>query len=161
GAPNFSGVGFAVGSATSYVYSSYSNNFQVKEGFSLIRGRHNLKFGFEGTARRFIYYNGANDKGIFQFASSAAFTGACPQGNRTCDQARQSAGLTTGGFEFASFLLGAFTSDNLILSQIPYVGHQTYAGAYIRDSWRATNRLTVNLGLRYEYFSPWTVPSNT
>ena len=49
----------------------------------------------------------------------------------------------------------------MIIRQIPYVGHQQYLGFYAQDSWRVTNKLTLNYGLRYEYWSPWTVPRNT
>jgi outer membrane receptor protein involved in Fe transport len=37
--------------------------------------------------------------------------------------------------------------------QIPYVGHQQYLGFYVQDSWRATSKLTLNLGLRYDFVS--------
>jgi hypothetical protein len=42
-----------------------------------------------------------------------------------------------------------------------YWGYQSYYGAYAQDSWRATSKLTVNMGLRYEYWAPWLVPRNT
>ena len=66
-----------------------------------------------------------------------------------------------GGLEFADYLLGAYSSTLLIVRQIPYVGHQQYLGFYAQDSWRVTNKLTLNYGLRYEYWSPWAVPRNT
>src|SRR5262249_50289846 len=109
--------------------------------------------------KRFIYYNVSGDKG--QFGFGRLFTQACPLGNARCEAARAAAGLPVGGLELADFLLGAYSNTTLIIKQIPYVGHQQYLGFYGQDSWRVTNRFTVNYGLRYEYWSPWTVPRNT
>ena len=108
--------------------------------------------------KRFIYYNPSGDKG--SFTMSRFYTQACPPGNAQCEQARAAAGLPSGGLEFADYLLGAYSSTLLINRQIPYVGHQQYLGFYAQDSWRVTSKLTFNYGLRYEYWSPWTVPRN-
>jgi hypothetical protein len=158
GGTQWSVAGFDMGSATNYIFNAYSNNIQLKDDFGWVKGRHSLKFGFDGINKRFIYYNPSGDKGQFSF--SRFYTQACPPGNTKCEQARQAAGLPTGGLEFADYLLGGYSSTLLIVRQIPYVGHQTYLGFYAQDSWRATSKLTVNYGLRYEYWSPWTVPRN-
>ncbi len=159
GGPNWSVPGYDLGNATNYIYNAYSNNVQVKDDFGWVRGKHSFKFGFDGINKRFIYYDPSGDKGSFSF--SKFFTQSCPPGNNTCDAARQAAGSPVGGLEFADYLLGAYSSTLLIVRQIPYVGHQTYLGFYGQDSWRVTNKLTLNYGLRYEYWSPWTVPRNT
>jgi len=159
GGTNWSVAGFDLGSATNYIYNAYSNNIQLKDDFGWVKGRHNFKFGFDGINKRFIYYNPSGDKGSFTF--SRFYSQACPPGNTKCDSARQAQGAPSGGLEFADYLLGAYSSTLLIIKQIPYVGHQQYLGFYAQDSWRATSKLTLNYGLRYEYWSPWTVPRNT
>jgi hypothetical protein len=42
----------------------------------------------------------------------------------------------------------------------PYRGYTRYYGGYAQDSWRVSTKLTLNYGLRYEYWSPWRVPRN-
>ena len=159
GGTQWSVAGYDLGNATNYIYNAYSNNIQLKDDFGWTRGKHNLKFGFDAINKRFIYYDPSGDKGSFSFSSF--FTQACPSGNTTCNAARTAAGSPTGGLEFADYLLGSYSSTLLIVRQIPYVGHQTYLGFYAQDSWRVTNKLTLNYGLRYEYWTPWTVPRNT
>src|SRR5712692_1638023 len=159
GAVQWSVAGFNLGVGTNYIFNAYSNNIQLKDDFSWVKGRHNLKLGVDAINKRFIYYNPSGDKGQFSFGK--LFAQACPPGNTRCEQARVAAGVPQGGLEFADYLLGAYSSTLLIVRQIPYVGHQQYLGFYAQDSWRATNKLTLNYGLRYEYWSPWAVPRNT
>ena len=67
----------------------------------------------------------------------------------------------TGGHVMASFLLGApslIEQDYLLASDVGM--RSTEYGAYIADDWRATQKLTLNLGLRYELDTPFTEVDN-
>jgi hypothetical protein len=67
------------------------------------------------------------------------------------------------GFGFADFLLGYadnfnnFENHFFAQSVVPAftAGQQIYRALYLGDTWRATNRLSLNLGLRYELQGPW------
>ena len=66
------------------------------------------------------------------------------------------AGLSTtekGGNAFASYLLGTSLNGLFQLNAAAYRGHKRYYGAYVQDSWRVSQRLTLNDGLRYEYWA--------
>ncbi|MBI4468268.1 MAG: TonB-dependent receptor [Acidobacteria bacterium] len=105
--------------------------------------RHTLKFGGEGRLLRSNHLQTGN-------AILFSFTPGFTQGP---DPTR---GSSTAGAGFATFLLGVANPDSAYTS-IPAVALQhIYWGAFIQDDFKLTSKLTVNLGLRYEYESPRT-----
>jgi Carboxypeptidase regulatory-like domain len=62
----------------------------------------------------------------------------------------QTASPDASGNAFASLLLGAGTGGSTGVSVFPYNSKQYY-GMYFQDDWKITRKLTVNLGLRWEY----------
>ena len=67
------------------------------------------------------------------------------------------------GFDFADFLLGLPQQTSVQYGTNPYGYH--FRGdswdAYVQDTWRIRGDLTFNLGLRYEYFSPFSEINNS
>lgn len=62
--------------------------------------------------------------------------------------------LTLSGDPWASFLLGAFDPGSSNANKIPYQSIQIpYFGIYFQDDWKISRRVTLNLGLRYEWES--------
>jgi Carboxypeptidase regulatory-like domain/TonB dependent receptor len=124
--------------------------------FTKAKGRHTLGFGFMDVWARIDGGHYASTVLQFQTTSTA---GPNPQLE------------TTGtGNGFASFLLGVGSgTDQTGLNQFPATDKHLL-GWYLQDDWKATRKLTVNLGLRYEiqtapserhdaqeYFSPTAV----
>jgi hypothetical protein len=114
---------------------------QVLDSMSWYRGKHAFKFGIEA---RF----GANDE-IRDRGSAGSFSFS-PQ--RT--------GLgSTGGNSFASFLLGdAYSAAIQVSDKIP--SRASYWAFFLQDDWRITDRLTINVGLRYDVELPRKVLGN-
>jgi outer membrane receptor protein involved in Fe transport len=115
------------------------NTWQASDTASYTKGAHSLRFGFSAVHNGF---------GFFQLGApsgSLSFTGiysSNPSGS-------------TGGSGFADFLLGlpVSSSKSAAPSGVPYESYTEYGG-FIQDTWRATPQLTVNLGLRYDLFTP-------
>lgn len=99
---------------------------------------HTLHIG--GSARWTEGYNnqtGTSPSGTFNFSS-----GTTAQGNDTT--------ITSGtGSQYASFLLGQVVSASQLIQEGSAFRRMLYAG-YIQDDWRATPRLTINAGIRYD-----------
>jgi hypothetical protein len=64
------------------------------------------------------------------------------------------------GSSFASFLLGLPDSASRTSSTTTGINTQAYV-AYIQDDFKATNKLTLNLGLRYDLMLPYTMAQNS
>jgi Carboxypeptidase regulatory-like domain/TonB dependent receptor len=104
--------------------------------FTKIRGRHSIGFGFMDVWGRIDGGHYANTTLQFQTTSTA---GPDPQ---------QATPGTGDGF--ASFLVGVGSgTDQTGFNKFPATDKHLL-GWYIQDSWRTTNKLTLNLGLRYE-----------
>ncbi len=108
------------------------------------QGKHNWKYGGEVRLIRVNVWE-ARNAGTFNF--NAGFT----QGPNPTT-ASNSAGLG-----FASFLLGAGTTGNTLIQGWKNVAAQSfYYAGYAQDDWRITQKLTLNLGVRYDLDKPRT-----
>lgn len=101
------------------------------------RGKHSLKFG--GDWRVLDFNEGQNSSASGTFGFSRAFT----QG----PNAAQSS--ATSGYGVASFLLGD-ASGGSINAINPISTQGLYFAAYMQDDWKVTDKLTINLGLRWD-----------
>ncbi|MCC6859304.1 MAG: carboxypeptidase regulatory-like domain-containing protein, partial [Bryobacterales bacterium] len=107
-----------------------------------IRGRHSIKAGVDLQRMKMAAFLSRNSGGQFVF-------------DRTYTQGPNPAVTAiNSGNGFASFLLGVPISGSM--ETTPYMSlFQRYNSGYIQDDWRVTPRLTLNLGFRYEYTSPY------
>jgi hypothetical protein len=128
-----------------------NTQYNFSPSMSMMRGRHQFKFGAQFEIGRDNYTQTNVASGAFDFCApgQACFT-SLP-------------GVPNTGFSFADFLLGYADNfsnfENHVFAQaiVPSftAGQQIYRGFYFGDTWHAANRLTLNLGLRYELQGPW------
>ncbi len=108
------------------------------------QGKHNWKYGGEV---RLIRVNVWEARNAGQFNFNAGMTQG-PNPN---------AASSSAGFGFASFLLGTGGTGNVLIQGWKNVAAQSfYYAGYVQDDWRVTSKLTLNLGIRYDYDSPRT-----
>jgi hypothetical protein len=62
---------------------------------------------------------------------------------------------------FADFAANIPNSVNLFAGQPPHAAHLDEYGAFIQDDWRMNSRITLNLGLRYDYHPVFKVDPKT
>ena len=110
-----------------------------------VKNNHTFKFGGEAGIEGYPNSNFLMTNGVFNFS-----------GNETALPGLTSATITTGnvsgtiGLPYASFLLGAVDNYNVAVPAVSKLGkHQL--GFYAQDSWKVTRKLTLDLGLRYDY----------
>ncbi|WP_213807787.1 TonB-dependent receptor [Granulicella sp. dw_53] len=110
------------------------NGYYFKDRMTWNVGRHLVKFGGE---YRILQYN---DHNPFKFAGTFGFN-SLSTANPT---------NSSGGNGFASFLLGQAFSGTVTGPAIVYT-RKRYSGFFVQDDFRFNERLTFNLGLRYEW----------
>jgi hypothetical protein len=103
---------------------------------------HTLRIGFEGNLIRYNVQNPQSGFGSFAF-------------DRRFTQKNYTTGDANSGDPIAALLLGSFTSVAYNITPA-YALQQIYAAPFAQDDWRVTRKLTVNLGVRWDYESPFT-----
>jgi hypothetical protein len=126
-------TGFA-GFSGVYIRST-SNQYFLSGSATKILGRHSLKFG--GEARRWDWGFVQSNTAAGSFSFNNLFTAQNP--------------LSPGdtGYPFASYLLGTPATGSLAAG-VPTFQQMYYQCYYVADTWRVTNKLTVNAGLRLD-----------
>ncbi|MGH9619572.1 MAG: TonB-dependent receptor domain-containing protein, partial [Bryobacteraceae bacterium] len=104
-------------------------------------GRHLLKVGFQFNNMRATLNAPESNFGNFGFI-----------GEWTQSSAVNASG--TSGWDFADLLLG-YPDDGSLVWNNAYAYQRNYYAIFLQDDWRVNSRLTVNLGIRWSYESPF------
>ena len=122
------GNGYAFNTGAAITLDNGGPNFNISDDVSWVKGAHQITFGGTYNHTLLNYASATNSGGTFTFNGS------------------------TSGLGMADFMLGnsqLFKQGNF---QTYLYNRQNYVGMYVQDAWKATSRLTVNYGVRWEPF---------
>jgi len=146
-----------LGSPTFLPSKELQNSYTLSENLTWVRGHNTLKFGTELRREEFTIYQPASPRGNLSFGPQFTDNPSAAHVDPKTGDVVFFPG--TGGTGFASFLLGLTGGGGINnLHNVDYF-RQTYA-FYGQDDWKVTQKLTLNLGLRYELFLPVTERHN-
>ncbi len=132
--PNFN-IGYGISALNDY--KNVGEDLTFQDNFSKIAGRHTLKFGYELIRTRYNATVPAQPGGTFNFGGTEApFT-------------------PNTGNTFASFLLGTVSSATFTQAYASWLPRWWSHQFYVQDSWKPAPKLTINVGLRWSYESPY------
>jgi len=133
----------ALGDSTFIPLIQVDDTWQTNVIVTKTLNEHNVRMGAGYVARKFT---------VFQSAS--------PVGNFTFNTQLTDNGAGSGGNTIASFLLGYPSQLARSHSLIYPHYHTNEPNFFIQDDWRAASWLTLNLGVRYDIFTPLTEEAN-
>jgi len=146
GLPFFQVTGISnFGSPQFYATNEYENVYQILDNVTKVLGNHTIKGGISIQRIRFSTSQPTQPRGTYNFRGPADSGNSFYTG-RT--------GVANTGYGVADFLTGnmglaavsnVFTSDDVRYNR----------AGYIQDDWKASQRLTVNYGIRYDYSTPY------
>jgi Carboxypeptidase regulatory-like domain/TonB dependent receptor len=119
-----------------YIFS-INNNYVIGSTYQKIWGKHTFKTGIDLRRMEMDYFQNNSPGGVFTFDNN--FTAG-------------TVGVSGSGNPLASFELGYVSTSGSQTVEIAPPTFQTvyYQGYFAMDTWQLTNKLTLNLGLRYE-----------
>jgi len=116
-------------------------NYTLSGNLSWTKGKHAMRFGFNGVNYRMTHWQpelGAGPRGQFSFAGGpTALSGGASPNNFNA---------------YAAFLLGESNNVQKSIQYITMTPREYQFSWYGQDRWQVSRKLTMTLGLRYEYY---------
>ena len=154
GIPDLINIGFELTTRGPFADDNRNTAFNVDQNFSKLAGKHQFEFGWHWredsvyvVPRQYpnqieIAFN-SNATALYDPRTGNAI-GAMPQ----------------TGHEAANFFLGVAGAYNVGIRRPDYTVRTGEWAGFLQDNWRLTSKLTLNLGMRWEYFSPFREKGN-
>lgn len=144
GLPSVSVSGYNGFGSFSPTIGNITDRFQWSDDFSYTRNKHNMKAGIDLRRLRYRQRSAQDPRGFMQY--QANFSNPGPG--------------VGGGDALADFLLGTPGFWQVQLEELGFDGRMIQPGVYFQDDYKVSQRLSLTLGVRWEYNSPWVQPRN-
>jgi hypothetical protein len=159
GWPRFNISGYA-GLGTEEAYTPYyrnDNQYSFRSNFTNIRGSHEIRWGTDINSEQMNhtqpeFQGGANTgaRGLFTFGTGPTTACLASDGRGGCSRTSAINGQANA---MATFLLGLPTQvGKNQLNIFPFTTRTWRYSLYVRDRWQVNRKLTLNYGVRWEYF---------
>jgi len=131
GVPNVNIAGYNSPGNGGITQGSIENIYTLANNLSWVKSNHTIKFGVEGQNRRYFHLTEVPPRGAFDFNGQYSRVPIADYILGTANQAGGAAGSSRSNYR------------------------SNYLGLFVQQDWRASQKLTVNFGLRFEYGAPW------
>jgi Carboxypeptidase regulatory-like domain len=158
----FEGFDTAAGS----VMSAFGNLFQYQQNFSWTTARHAVKFGAEARLNRDTTYFGISPNGEYDFGGGTVYSPVFIPSESGAHDVEPGDPLP----DTLSSLLTGYPYSYTVAVAPPYFSNGAHIGPaainrndfnfYAQDTWKMSDRFTLDYGLRFEYYSPITERAN-
>ena len=138
--PGFSAIGNNAGWNPLY---RDERTYAFSTNVTKVMGQHEVRFGYSGN---YLYMDHWQPGDVATPRGDFTFNGAA---TRLFGAGTQTANLYN---QYAQFLLGYFTTASKGIQYEEMTAREWQHGFYVRDRWNVNQKVTVDLGLRYEYY---------
>lgn len=140
----------ALGTGEFLPSDKWSNTIQATENLTKIAGSHTIKTGFEYQNIRFPMLSSAYSRGELDY--NGVFTSVVNQNDASTARAMllltPMAATVPGGIDNVGGMNKLLATNMSPMADL----RRSYYAAYVQDDWRTTSKLTLNFGLRWDYF---------
>lgn len=136
--------------ASGATQTTVPNAFTLIDNLQWVKGRHSMVMGLQMQWLEDNVAAQLSHSGILTMAYNANSTAGFTPNS-------QALATTAGGYSYASYMLGAIGGTPSIQIQ-PFSetgGRYHTISPYFQDDWKVSSKLTLNLGLRWDYFPPF------
>jgi hypothetical protein len=126
------------GNNASFPSVEHQNVYQILDNLTKIAGSHSLKFGVTLQSIRMAFLQPSHSRGQYNY--TGLYT--------------SSPGTSFTGYGVADFLANQMNSG-LVSNEFNTNDTRWYRAGYFEDDWKTSPKLTLNLGMRYDYYQPY------